>query len=116
MSAQAERRYRISEASDATGVAVHVLRQWEERFPQLKPARDHANRRYYTETDVEIVRRIKELVKHEKLTTKGARRKLSQEMFGVGRPKTKKEMLDLVDKMQDEIRTMLDMLDQERER
>jgi DNA-binding transcriptional MerR regulator len=71
MSALEDRRYRISEVSDLTEVAVHVLRQWEARFPQLKPKRDRSNRRYYMPADIGIVRRIKELVRHEKLTTHG---------------------------------------------
>lgn len=115
MSAQPERRYRISEVAELLDVPVHVLRQWEDRFTQLNPKRNAANRRYYSEADIDIARRIKQLIRHEKLTTKGASRRLSQEIFGVGRPQTKKEMLDLADRLQTEIREMLDILDKRRD-
>ena len=113
MSALEDRRYRISEVSDLTEVPVHVLRQWEARFPQLKPKRDRSNRRYYMPDDIGIVRRIKELVRHEKLTTQGARLRLSQELYGEGRPKSNAEMRQLLGKIEDEARALLDMLDRD---
>ncbi len=103
--------YSIRKVSEMTGVPAHVLRQWEARFTQLKPKRDRANRRTYSESDVDTVRRIKELLRHERLTTRGAKRRLAQELHGEGRPKTEAELLDLVDKIQDEVRAMLDILD-----
>jgi DNA-binding transcriptional MerR regulator len=106
-----DKRYSICEVSDMTGVPDYVLRQWEARFPPLKPGRDRANRRYYLAKDVEIVRRIKQLVWHEKLSTQGARVRLLQELKGEGRPKTRKEVVDLLDEMENQVRGMLDLLD-----
>jgi DNA-binding transcriptional MerR regulator len=103
--------YGIRAVSDLTGIPPHVLRQWEARYPQLKPKRDTRNNRTYTPADIEIIRRIKELTRHERLTTPGAKRRLSQELHGEGRPKTNAEILDLLDKIQDEVRAMLDILD-----
>lgn len=113
MSAPDERRYGISDVSRMTGVAAHVLRQWEARIPQLKPERDRANRRFYRTADVEIVRRIKQLIDHEKLTTKGVRLRLSQELAGTGRPRTNREMVDLIDRIEAEARAALDLLDRD---
>lgn len=115
MSPLDDRRYSISEVSDITDVALHVLRRWEPRFPQLKPKRDRANRRYYTVDDVEIVRRIKQLVHDEKLTTQGAARRLSEEMAGEGRPQTNLEVNELLDKIENEVRTALEIFDNEDE-
>ena len=106
-----DRRYRISEVSDLTDIPVHVLRQWEARFPQLKPKRDRSKRRYYMPEDIGIVRRIKELIRHEKLTTQGVRLRLSQELYGEGRPKSNAEMRHLVGKIENEARALLDLLD-----
>lgn len=94
-----------------TEVPDYVLRQWEDRFPPLKPGRDRAKRRYYLAKDVEIVRRIKQLLWHEKLSTEGARVRLVQELRGEGRPKTRKEALDILDQMENQVRSMLDILD-----
>ncbi len=106
-----DRRYGIAEVSQLTGVHDYVLRQWEARFPQLKPGRDRANRRFYKPADIAVVRRIKQLLWHEKMTTKGARVRLAEELRGEGRPRTRQEALDILDKMEEEIRTMLDLLE-----
>ena len=112
MSALEDRRYTISEVGEITGVPAHVLRQWESRIPQLNPKRDGSNRRYYTLDDIDVVRRIKQLVRHEKLTIKGVVKRLSQEIYGEGRPKTNREVLDLLDKLETEVREALDMLEE----
>lgn len=94
-----------------TDVPIYVLRQWEGRFSQLKPGRNRAGRRYYLTSHIALVRRIKELLWHEKLTTDGARKRLEQELRGEGRPSSRQDALDLIDKIEDEVRTMLDILD-----
>lgn len=106
------RMYRISAVSEMTGVPEYVLRQWEDRFPQLKPKRDRANRRWYGAADIDIVRRIKFLMRHEGMTTEGARKLLAQELRGEGRPRTSREIVDILDTMEAEIRRMLAVLDE----
>lgn len=109
---QPERRYSIGEVSETLGVSVRTLRLWEERFKQLKPKRDRVQRRYYLQDDIEIARRIKQLLKGEKLSAEGARIRLTQELHIEGRPRTKKELADLVDAIEDGIRNLLDRMDQ----
>ncbi|MBI2426024.1 MAG: MerR family transcriptional regulator [Candidatus Hydrogenedentes bacterium] len=96
-----------------TQVPVHVLRQWEAKIPQLKPKRDRANRRYYTAKDMEVVKRIKYLVRHEKMSLDGAKIRIAQEIHGAGRPRTDSEVIGLLDKIEDEVRGMLKLLDSE---
>ncbi len=105
------RYYGISEVSNLTEVPPYLLRQWENRFPQLKPERDRANRRRYTAEDIAVVRRIKHLLRHERMTTAGARQRLNQEIRGEGRPRTRQETLDLLDTIESEVRAMLDLLE-----
>lgn len=113
MPEQEDRRYGISQVSQQTGVSAHLLRQWEARFPPLKPRRDRANRRCYTTQDIDIVRRIKQLLRHEKMTTKGAARKLAKELYGEGSPKTSREAEEIIDKIETEARSMIDLLDRD---
>ena len=110
MTESQDRRYSIREVSEIVDVPQHLLRQWEDRFSQLKPARDRARRRYYTQGDIDIARRIKQLIRHEKLTTEGARKRLAQELRGEGRPRTRREAVELIDKIEAEVRDMLDLL------
>ncbi len=104
------RRHSIGEASEMTGVPVHLLRQWEERYHQLRPHRTQSNRRYYLARDIEIIRRIKTLIRHEGMTGKGAKRRLTEELRGAVRPGTQGEARILVDKIIEEARTVLNIL------
>lgn len=107
------RRYGISEVSEMTEVPVYLLRQWEDRITQLKPKRDRANRRYYVKADIAIVRRIKQLLRHDKMTMEGVRMRLAEELRGEGRPRTRQEALDLLARLEEETRAMLDLLESE---
>lgn len=74
-----EKRYfAIGEVSDLCQVKPHVLRYWEQEFPQLKPVKRRGNRRYYKYHDVEIVRQIRNLLYEEGFTIGGARKQLKE--------------------------------------
>ncbi len=105
-----DRRYGIAEVSELVGVPPHVLRHWESLFNPLNPRRDRANRRIYSVDNIEIARRIKQLLRDEKMTTKGAAKRLEEELRGEGRPKTNTEALDLIDKIDQEVRAIVDIL------
>lgn len=105
-----DRFYRISEVAQITGVKAHVLRQWEDRFGPLKPDRDTSGRRIYSTSDIDIVFRLKQLMRHDKMTSKGAARRLTQELYGDGAPRTDREAKALIDKIEDEARDLLDLL------
>ena len=63
----------IGEVASATGIKTHVLRYWEQQFPQLKPLKRSGGRRYYRPDDVALVERIDRLVNREGYTLRGAR-------------------------------------------
>lgn len=64
--------YSIGEVSKITGEPQYVLRYWEKEFPLLKPRKNRAGNRIYSEKDLEIVLTIKSLLREQKLSTKGA--------------------------------------------
>ncbi|MBO9581066.1 MAG: MerR family transcriptional regulator [Sphingobium sp.] len=72
----------IGELAEELGVAQHILRYWESRFPQLKPLQRSGNRRYYRPGDVLVARRINQLLNEQGFTVRGARRVLD----GKGEP------------------------------
>lgn len=63
----------IGELGEALGIKAHILRYWEDQFPQLKPLKRSGGRRYYRPEDVALVREIDRLVNREGYTLRGAR-------------------------------------------
>jgi len=74
-----KRYFTIGEVSELCGVKPHVLRYWEQEFPQLKPVKRRGNRRYYQRHDVIMIRQIRSLLYEEGFTIGGARQRLSGE-------------------------------------
>ena len=66
----------IGELSRELGVAQHILRYWESRFPELKPMQRAGNRRYYRPADVALARRINRLLGEEGYTVRGVQKLL----------------------------------------
>ena len=66
----------IGELSRELGVAQHILRYWETKFPQLRPMQRAGNRRYYRPADVELARRIRRLLTEEGYTVRGVQKLL----------------------------------------
>ena len=66
----------IGELSVELGVAQHILRYWETKFPQLKPLQRAGNRRYYRPADVELAHRINRLLNQEGYTVRGVQKLL----------------------------------------
>ena len=71
-----KRYFTIGEVSDLCRVKPHVLRYWEQEFPQLKPVKRRGNRRYYQRQDVLVIRQIRSLLYDEGFTIGGARQRL----------------------------------------
>jgi DNA-binding transcriptional MerR regulator len=74
-----KRYFTIGEVSDLCAVKPHVLRYWEQEFPQLKPVKRRGNRRYYQRQDVLVIRQIRALLYDQGFTIGGARQRLDGE-------------------------------------
>lgn len=64
----------IREVSEEVGVAPHILRFWETRFPQLKPLQRGGNRRYYRPADVTLAKALQKLLHQDGYTVKGVQK------------------------------------------
>ncbi len=71
-----KRYFTIGEVSELCLVKPHVLRYWEQEFPQLKPVKRRGNRRYYQRQDVLLIRQIRALLYDQGFTIGGARQQL----------------------------------------
>jgi len=74
-----KRYFTIGEVSELCAVKPHVLRYWEQEFPQLSPVKRRGNRRYYQRQDVLMIRQIRSLLYDQGFTIGGARQRLEGE-------------------------------------
>ena len=72
-----KRYFTIGEVSELCAVKPHVLRYWEQEFPQLNPVKRRGNRRYYQRQDVLMIRQIRSLLYEQGFTIGGARQRMS---------------------------------------
>ena len=103
-----KRYFTIGEVSELCGVKPHVLRYWEQEFPQLKPVKRRGNRRYYQRHDVVLIRQIRNLLYIDGFTISGARNKLALEAPQDTASDRKEVIRLLIDNLQE----VLDLLEE----
>lgn len=64
--------YKIGEVAEMLGVSIYTLKYWETQFDELDPPRLNKQRRY-TPADIEVVKRIMELLYVRKLRIEAAK-------------------------------------------
>jgi DNA-binding transcriptional MerR regulator len=77
-----KRYFTIGEVSELCAVKPHVLRYWEQEFPQLTPVKRRGNRRYYQHQDVLLIRNIRGLLYDQGFTIGGARLQMTSDEDG----------------------------------
>jgi DNA-binding transcriptional MerR regulator len=77
-----KRLYKIGEVCKMADVQPYVLRYWETEFPVLAPNKSGGGQRMYTQREIDIVLRIKQLLYSEGFTIAGAKKKLDVELAG----------------------------------
>lgn len=89
--------YKIGEACKALDIQPYVLRYWETEFPFLNPSKSKSGQRVYTEQELSIIRRVKELLYEEGYTIAGAKKKLGVELEAgtAGKPPQKKRAANI---------------------
>jgi DNA-binding transcriptional MerR regulator len=103
-----KRYFTIGEVSLLCAVKPHVLRYWEQEFPQLSPVKRRGNRRYYQRQDVLMIRQIRALLYDEGFTITGARQRLS----GAEQKEDKSQSKQLVKQLLAELEDLLKAIKQ----
>lgn len=101
-----KRYFTIGEVSELCAVKPHVLRYWEQEFPQLNPVKRRGNRRYYQRQDVLTIRQIRSLLYDQGFTIGGARLQMSSDAV----PSDSNKLNQLVVRMIDDLEHLLDLL------
>lgn len=78
--------YSISEVSKLTDLEQYILRYWESEFEQLKPSKNRAGNRIYTNKDIALILKIKKLLRDEKYTIEGAKNILDSDRIPPASP------------------------------
>jgi DNA-binding transcriptional MerR regulator len=103
--------YSISEVSRITDLEQYVLRYWESEFEELKPAKNRAGNRIYTNRDIKLILFIKKLLREERYTIEGAKQVLKS--YHVDVPEEEAPKLDATPaqktKPADELHSQLDV-------
>jgi DNA-binding transcriptional MerR regulator len=73
-----ERYYRIGEVAKLTSLPAYTIRYWEQEFPELRPRKSRTGRRLYNDDDLDLVRKIKNLLHEQGYTIRGARELLTK--------------------------------------
>ena len=58
---------------------THTIRFWEKEFRQIKPNILNGNRRYYNNDTIEIIKKVKFLLKDQGMTINGAKKVLNSD-------------------------------------
>ena len=101
-----KRYFTIGEVAELCAVKAHVLRYWEQEFPQLSPVKRRGNRRYYQRADVITIRQIRSLLYDQGFTIGGAR----QQLTGGANAEQATQYHQLIKQMIVEMEEVLDVL------
>ena len=58
--------------------STHTIRYWEKEFKQIKPKILSGNRRYYNKSNVDLLKKIKFLLKEQGMTINGVKKILNK--------------------------------------
>ena len=66
-------------SNDKGALSTHVIRFWETQFKQIKPKILNSNRRYYDEETINLLKKIKFLLKEQGMTINGVKKILNNQ-------------------------------------
>ncbi len=116
--------YSISEVSKITNIEQYVLRYWETEFEQLKPQKNRAGNRIYTNKEIQLILHIKTLLRERKYTIEGAKKilenyapekvlqssEVDKEMIGNEDPQNYKREKTALQNDLEEVKSLLELL------
>lgn len=104
----------IKEVSDRTEVPTYTLRYWEKEFKQLRPER-HSGLRKYSQLDVELVKKIKDLLYNKRYTIDGVKKCLTvdRRRKNTSENTTQNDGVDskILEEIKQELKEILDILE-----
>src|SRR5438034_11593531 len=109
MAGDESRLYKIGEVCKIADVQPYVLRYWETEFPALAPNKSGGGQRLYSQREIDIILRIKQLLYSEGFTIAGAKKKLETEQTSEAPSRPQKDFQKALLDVQRELRAILQM-------
>ena len=104
------RLYKIGEVCKIADVQPYVLRYWETEFPALAPNKSGGGQRLYSQREIDIILRIKQLLYSEGFTIAGAKKQLEREDDSSPAPAPQKDLTKALNDVRRELRSILGLL------
>jgi DNA-binding transcriptional MerR regulator len=95
--------YRIGEVAKLTGVKPYVLRYWESEFRWMAPQKSRSKQRLYRRKDIDTILLIKKLLREERYTIAGARKRLRELGLAGAEPRRAVDHRALYRELRDEL-------------
>ncbi len=106
--------YSISEVSELFDLNASTLRFWEKEFEVLKPTKNKKGNRVFTKKDIEYIRQILDLVKHQGFTISGAKEQLKHKSARVDQRRDSATVnAEVIEKLKSIKAMLLELGDQE---
>lgn len=105
--------YSISEVSELFDLNASTLRFWEKEFEVLKPTKNKKGNRVFTKKDIEYIRQIVDLVKHQGFTINGAKEQLKHKSSPKPDGKAGNVNAEVIEKLKNIKARLLELGDQE---
>lgn len=99
--------YTIREVSEMLSVPNSTLRVWEKNFDELKPRRTNTGNRLYTKDDINMIAKIRDLLKEQGMTINGAKQRLKNNPEQVDRSF---DVITSLKSIRDELQDIIDQL------
>src|ERR1700757_3229042 len=108
--AEDKRLYKIGEVCRIADVQPYVLRYWETEFPALAPNKSGGGQRLYSQREIDIILRIKQLLYSEGFTIAGAKKQLEREDDSSPAAPAQKDLTKALGEVRKDLRAILDLL------
>ena len=83
-------------SNDKGALPTHVIRFWETQFKQIKPKILNSNRRYYDEKTINLLKKVKFLLKDQGMTINGVKKVLDNKNLNIDLNKKKNISSELI--------------------
>jgi len=102
--------YTISEVAALFDVNASLIRFWEKEFPAIKPSTNKKGNRLYTKKEIELIRKIYELVKEKGFTLLGAKEQLKTNKTKINSSNVKNEVINNLNDIKQKLIELKDQL------